>query len=381
MKKTNQILMITLFFVFLVFISIANLFTTPRAFSENENRVLEQFPDFTMKKMLFEDYTSDLETWFTDQFIWRDSWIVLKAIGEQAVGKIENKGVYFGQDGQLIAQFDLLDQQRLQKNISLVQSFSEKVTVPISFMIVPTVAEINKQQLPTLAYNTNQSDLLEMIQDQIKDTSLSWVDVYTPLVQASTQAKQTVPLYFKTDHHWTAYGAYIGYQTYMETLGRQALVAREDLHYSVVSTNFKGTQYSKSGAFWLPGENIVTWENEQPINVEIEYDQTKEIHNSLFSMKRLAQKDQYTLYLDGNHARVDIQSDAQNQEKLLIIKDSYAHVLTPYLATHFSDIIMVDLRYYRAPLSQLIENEGVDRVLILYSLDNFSHDGNLGLLK
>ena len=42
---------------------------------------------------------------------------------------------------------------------------------------------------------------------------------------------------------------------------------------------------------------------------------------------------------------------------------------------------MVDLRYYSASVSELIKNEGIDRVLVLYSIDNLATDTNLGWLQ
>ena len=56
-------------------------------------------------------------------------------------------------------------------------------------------------------------------------------------------------------------------------------------------------------------------------------------------------------------------------------------MLVPYLAPHFSQITMADLRYYRMPMSQLAQQMGADRILILYSVDNFCTDTNLGLFK
>ena len=54
---------------------------------------------------------------------------------------------------------------------------------------------------------------------------------------------------------------------------------------------------------------------------------------------------------------------------------------TPYLADHYSEIIMVDLRYYSQPVSRLVEQEGIDRVLVVYSIDNLATDTNLGWLE
>ena len=64
-----------------------------------------------------------------------------------------------------------------------------------------------------------------------------------------------------------------------------------------------------------------------------------------------------------------------------MVKDSFAHSLIPYLADHYSEIIMVDLRYYTGSVSALVQNENIDRVLVVYSIDNLATDTNLGWLE
>ena len=44
-------------------------------------------------------------------------------------------------------------------------------------------------------------------------------------------------------------------------------------------------------------------------------------------------------------------------------------------------MVLVDLRYYKEPLSQLCAQEGFDRILICYSIGNFLTDTNLGFLR
>ena len=67
--------------------------------------------------------------------------------------------------------------------------------------------------------------------------------------------------------------------------------------------------------------------------------------------------------------------------KLLVIKDSYAHAMVPFLAENYSEIVMIDLRYYKESVSDLCEQEGIDDVLVLYSISNFCTDTSLAFLE
>ena len=65
---------------------------------------------------------------------------------------------------------------------------------------------------------------------------------------------------------------------------------------------------------------------------------------------------------------------------LLIVRDSYTDSLLPFLLAHYSEIHLLDLRYYRDSVSRYAEENGIDTVLVLYSLSTFCTDQNLALL-
>ena len=71
---------------------------------------------------------------------------------------------------------------------------------------------------------------------------------------------------------------------------------------------------------------------------------------------------------------------AAGDNKLLLIKDSFAHSLAPLLSAHYGEIHLLDLRYYKLGVNQYIEEHGIDQALILYSMSNFTSDTNLVFL-
>ena len=86
------------------------------------------------------------------------------------------------------------------------------------------------------------------------------------------------------------------------------------------------------------------------------------------------------MFLDGNHSVVRIHNPA-GKGKLLVIRDSYANLLGTFLAESYETVVLVDLRYYKNPVSQLIAEEGCDEILIAYSLGNFMTDANIVWLR
>ena len=100
---------------------------------------------------------------------------------------------------------------------------------------------------------------------------------------------------------------------------------------------------------------------------------------SLYDFSKLDTTDKYAVFLGGNHARVDIKS-GQNREKLLVIRDSFADSLAPFLSLHF-DLVMVDLRYYTDNVRELAVSEGISKVLLLECISELSTTNNLSYLS
>jgi uncharacterized protein with gpF-like domain len=59
--------------------------------------------------------------------------------------------------------------------------------------------------------------------------------------------------YFKTDHHWNEKGAYAAYEKICASVLH---TEPQQFTYTKVADDFKGTMYSKSGAFWTSGEDL-----------------------------------------------------------------------------------------------------------------------------
>ena len=74
--------------------------------------------------------------------------------------------------------------------------------------------------------------------------------------------------------------------------------------------------------------------------------------------------------------------DNKGKEKLLVIKDSFSHCLAPFLSEKFSQITLVDMRYYKKSVSEeIVKKDKFDKVLICMSMDNFLEDKDFAFLE
>ena len=67
--------------------------------------------------------------------------------------------------------------------------------------------------------------------------------------------------------------------------------------------------------------------------------------------------------------------------KILLVKDSFSHCLAPFLAENYSEVILVDMRYYKNSISELAQQEKPDNILVLYGIDNLATDTDIAWLS
>lgn len=361
-----------LFACFLAFVSVANLFTKHESVSWNENRTLAEKPKLTLTSLASGSFDDQFENWFSDHFFHRDRWIELHALLRKMSGAIENNGVYFAAHDRLVSQFQTVDSANLQANIDIIRTFCQTQEIKADIFLIPGAAWGAASDLPRGAADINQTQLLKSIGNQLSDQNfINFTELSAP----------SASLYFKTDHHWNEKGAYQGYVSIASQVLKKV---PERFIYTKKSSDFQGTMCSRSGAFWVSKDSIYEIQPETgKTDVQVTYDTDPTIHDSLYAPDRLSEKDQYMYYLDGNHAYVHIKTTAATDKKAIIVKDSYAHILMPFLAVEYSDIQLVDLRYYHAPVSDLLAKADKSHTdfYVLYSLDQFCTDPNLAFLR
>ena len=383
MTKRYCIFITALFCAFIGVFLVANAVSPDRTFSEVENRNLEQLPavDFGTPEKLFRDgnffngqFMRDFETYTTDQFIGRDAWVDLKARTERALGKKENNNVYFADNDTLITRFDQPAADRVTENLNYVNKFVENVDIPVVFSLIPTQACIWADRLPEGAPNASQTDLMAQAQGAV--TGATWADVYTPLMEHKDE-----DIFYRTDHHWTSLGAYYGYTGLASALGYTP-VPLSEYTPTVRSTEFYGTVFSSSGVRWVKPDTITTYVPDDGITVVSHtYDNSGnpvEEQRALYVESFLSVKDKYSMFLGGNQS-LGVVTNTNNPDgpKLLIIRDSYADSLVPFLTAHYSEIHLIDPRYYHLSVKDYVAQNGIDQALVLYSVPNFVTDGNM----
>ena len=382
MSKRYAVFLTALFCAYVGGFLLWNLVTPDRDFSPLENRYLAQRPelearDFRLAWPVREsgdfftgEFMADYEEYLTDQFAGRDAWIAAKALSERALGKGENNGVYLCKEDTLIARFDRPDPERVAADLGYVDALAEHVDVPVYFSLIPGKVSVWADRLPEGAPNASEEAILAQARE---GTAAQWVDLDAPL-----RAHAGEEIYYRLDHHWTSLGAYYGYAALMEAMGLEP-VPLEDYARTTVSEDFNGTTFSTSGVRWLPPDHIDLYVPEEGVTVTA-WNGSQPEPGVLYDWSKLEEKDQYAFFLGGNKPLAVVEGPNAQGPKLLVVRDSYADSLAPFLTAHFSEVHLFDPRYNKTPLSQYVRENGIDQVLVLYSVANFVTDTNLFVL-
>lgn len=370
MKKVSDKIQIIIFMAMTIGFMIFMFVVPDKDFSEQENRVLSGAPSVSVEGLKTAQFMKDLESYLTDQFPMRDSWISMKSYAERIIGKTENNGTFFCKDDTLISKFNEPDKELLDTNIEAVNAFADSIDVPVYFSLIPGAVSVWKEKLPANAQNCDQKELIKNIYSRVNSDT---VDNYKVL-----DAHDDEYIYYRTDHHWTSLGAYYGYTAVANALG---LDVKDISEYTkeTVSKDFYGTIYSSSGVRWVKPDEMdiyVSSDNKKVENVVGE----NYTEGVFYNYEKLEIKDKYTFFFGGNAPLIKITSECDNGKKLLVIRDSYSDCEIPFLTEHYSEIYMMDLRYYKFGVKSFVENNNIDEILINYSMANFSEDKNIVLL-
>lgn len=357
-----------MFFIFIFVIAAANVIAPDKEWSEMENAYLQQLPKISWSGLIDSSergFTQKFEKYLSDQFVIRDGWITAKSVSESILGKKENNGIVYGEDGYLFGIYRSYDEEQLSENVGYMLEFKEKhPETAADVMLVPSAYTILTDKAPSDIGNVDQLPVLETAEEALSDAGYAIVPVRGVL---SSHADEEI--YYRTDHHWTTYGALLACEEYLEGIGREFSLPDDSLKNEV--DGFLGTHYSKSKNFDVVSDTLVWYS--LPVDSVTVNGKEKD---GMYDLSAFDARDKYAAFLYGNNGVTVIKNAAAEKGSILVIKDSYANSFVPFLTQSFSEVTVVDLRYLPMGFSDLMDKNSFDRVLFLYNFENLESDSN-----
>lgn len=383
MKLIKKYSLLLMFALFVTGAAAANLATPDREKSDMENRYLAQFPTPTLRSLLEtqdkQKYTYKFEQWVNDQFIGRDFWIGVKSVSESAIGKIENNGIIYGDDGFMFEEYITCDMQQLEKNTDFVAGFYEKYhdKTNIQLAIIPSSYAVLPEKLPAGLKNVDQAAMTAQMYARLPQ-GVETLDLFSMFAAMPEQQREAS--FYRTDHHWTTYGAF---ETYKALAASRGLEFLQDIDAPKHEAGgFYGTFFSKCKKVTATPDTI-TYYDIPFTSIEIDGGQKP----GLYDEAQWTQRDKYSAFIWSNNGLTVIKSDNNlNKQpgkttRLLLVKDSFSNCLAPFLTYSYDEVYVVDLRFLKESMSALMESVEFDDTLVLYNFMSFASDKELMFLN
>lgn len=413
--KLSKSLLPGLFFLCLTLGMLFSLIIPLRpTYSDVEKRELAKFPEFSFTALVSGRYFKDIDTWFADTFPFREGLITvnsklseLRGVGDRIYGlndmavqtvpevtsgkepeKTEKEetsatiekqteptvpdqindvtqtlgGVLvIGDSGYEYCSFH---QNVADKYAGIINKTAKELKgiSSVYCMVVPTSMDITISDNVRKGINScDQSEVAKYIYDSL-NTGAKTVDLYTQL-----RMHRDEYVYFRTDHHWTALGAYYAYEKFCETAGYKPITL--DKYKKVSYGDFLGSFYGDTNnsamrknpdeliAYLPPYKSSLTFTN--PEGKSFNWDLVHDVSNYPISQK-------YNSFAGSDNPFTVIENLSKEKGKTcLVIKESFGNAMIPFLVGKYKKVYVIDYRYYKKGIIAFAKQNKINDVLFI----------------
>lgn len=244
-----------------------------------------------------------------------------------------------------------------------ISEFADRVEglAKVYNIVVPTSGEFYLPQ-KYKAMSNSQKENIDYLYGFYQNSNVIPVDAYSWLEMNTDKY-----IYFRTDHHWTAEGAYYAYVAFC----REAGINYPSLHELEKHTieNFKGTIYgetrdAKLGANPDYVDYYITATNYKAQMF------TKQAPTTPYPVPAWADFAQggnaYSVFIYGDNPVFQMDNlDIENGDNVLLLKDSYGNAFAPFLMASYDKVFVIDYRHYENSLFDFIVDNDIETVIFL----------------
>ncbi len=199
--------------------------------------------------------------------------------------------------------------------------------------------------------------------------SLMGESIKTVNVISNLQRHNNEYIVFRSDHHWTALGAYYAYEEWCRIAGKELVSLSE--YKTIAWEGFFGTYYYTAGQpkeITNNPDTVFAYEPPGDVHLYLDFRNSYKLgtETDLLLDRSTIKVDQYITFLGTDNAKATfINNDIDDDSAVLVLKDSFGNPFVYYLTQHYHYVYVVDYRYFNYSISRFIENNKVDDVIII----------------
>ncbi|WP_167955542.1 DHHW family protein [Anaerosporobacter faecicola] len=258
--------------------------------------------------------------------------------------------------------FSLKSANNYAKAINSVAKQLDGVATVYDLLAPTSVGIYLDEEKSKLVGTSNQKDAFSYIYSKLSKKVVP-VDVYDAIKEHADEY-----IYFRTDHHWTALGAYYAYEKFCEDKGIQpnTLDQFEKHKYK----NFLGSYYAASNQSKILKKKKDTIETYVPMgtNTMKFIDRNGEEHTwpIVNDVSKYANNAKYSTFAAGDNPYATItNSKSKTKDSCIVIKESYGNAMIPFLVDHYRKIYIIDYRYYEGNIISLVKKKKIKDVIFI----------------
>ena len=404
------------------------LFPLRPKFSENEKRELAKFPSFSFSALVDGSFFRGIDSWFSDTFPFREAMISanerlenLHGFGDRIYGlnnEVNNNSIPSADESgntepstaestteeekeptvpeklgavvQKLSSIAVIDdagyeycsfnQSVADNYASIVNKTAQKLSgkAKVYSMLVPTSTDITMPDSVRNDINTcDQKEGMEYIYGKM-NSDVTPINIYKAL-----RMHRDEYIYFRTDHHWTALGAYYAYEEFAKIKEVKAISL--DRFEKKSFGEFLGSFYTNTNSSTMkknPDELIAYM---PPYKTKLQFTQTDGqvidwyLVNDVSSYP-VSQK--YSAFTAADNPYTVIENQSREKGKTcVIIKESFANAVIPYMVYNYKKVYVVDYRYYQQGFIQLAQDVGADDVIFINNMSAVRSDSLIGRMS
>lgn len=227
------------------------------------------------------------------------------------------------------------------------------------------------------AVNTSDQKAAIAYMNSCLSDQVTAIPVYDTLLKAYLDGEY---IYFRTDHHWTAQGAYRAYEAFANAAGFTPTPLEDFTEH--VYEGFLGTFYSSTKSEALAKTPDTVYAYEAPSTNEIHItnqEMTDWLYLIIGNVDNASAANKYATFIGGDNPYSYIHNpDKDDGSAIMLIKESYGNAFAPFLIENYEYVYIVDYRYISQVddrnLAQMCQDLGVDDVLFLNTISTTRAD-------
>lgn len=390
MKKIKYFWLTVPFIVVIFGIGILNLLSKDKTESLNENRSLQQAPG--IENIINRDYPKIYETYYTDQFIKRDSLLKLYTKLQIKMNKSTVRGYYII-DNKWIMPNKVAKQNddQIKNTADKINKFSKKIKKngrEIYYVSTPCKSQVLDELYPKYA---GKGFALENISKFGKDLNKNYIKFINidKYFNNEFSEKEKEKMYFKTDHHWNGLGAFEGFKYIINNMNvlnenNKNLIDNSNFEkWEITNKKFLGSYNRNLFSLFSKDENIpyVNSKERKKYKFFNNNGQGYEIsdENKLISTEKTFDEITYGGAYTSDIPLYKVENkDAPINKKILIVRDSYQAPTTLLFADLFSSVEILDPRNnIDLNVSKVVNESDPDIVLFMFNSETYDYMVNL----